>query len=73
MDGNIGLGFIVGLAGGIGLSFIIENLDTTLYATQQIGEVSVLPILGEILEVKRPLGPLFESNSPQKKLFAFTH
>ena len=67
---NIGLGFIVGLAGGIGLSFIIENLDTTLYATQQIGEVSVLPILGEIPRSKKtPSAPLFESNSPQEEAF----
>lgn len=33
---NYGLGLIIGLAGGLGLAFIFENLDTTLYTVEEI-------------------------------------
>jgi len=63
---NIGLGFMVGLAGGVGLAFLFENLDTTLHTTQQIEEVVTLSTLGKIPAAKRQQQvALFNGNSPQ--------
>jgi len=45
---NVALGFMVSLMGGVGLSFLIENLDTTLYTTEQIEEATKLPSLGMV-------------------------
>jgi capsular exopolysaccharide synthesis family protein len=45
---NIGLGIIVGLIGGLGLIFLFENLDSTLYTTEQIEELTKLPNLGVV-------------------------
>jgi capsular exopolysaccharide synthesis family protein len=61
---NIALGFMVGLAGGVGLSFLFENLDTRMYATEQIEAVTALPVLGKITAARRPRQvALFNSNS----------
>ena len=49
---NIMLGALVGLAGGTGLAFLFENLDTTLYTTEQAKAIAGLPILGKIPAVK---------------------
>ena len=48
---NIALGFLVGMVGGLGLAFLFENLDTTLYTTNQIESITHLPIIGEVPEV----------------------
>jgi len=45
---NIALGFIVGAVGGLGLAFLFENLDTTLYTTDQIEAVTKLPSIGRV-------------------------
>ncbi len=45
---NIGLGFMVGIVGGLGLAFLFENLDTTLYSTEQIEAISKVPIIGKV-------------------------
>jgi non-specific protein-tyrosine kinase len=45
---NIALGVLVGLLGGVGLIFLFENLDTTLYTTEQIEKVTKLPSLGAV-------------------------
>jgi succinoglycan biosynthesis transport protein ExoP len=67
---NIALGFMVGLAGGIGLAFLFENLDTTLYATEQIEEATELSILGKIPTGKRRRQiTLFNGHSPQGEAF----
>lgn len=49
---NIMLGALVGLAGGTGLAFLFESLDTTLYTTEQVRAIAGLPILGKIPAVK---------------------
>jgi len=49
---NIILGALVGLVGGTGLVFLVENLDTTLYTMEQVSDVSGLPILGKIPEFR---------------------
>jgi polysaccharide biosynthesis transport protein len=45
---NIGIGLLVGLIAGIGLAFIFEYLDSTLYTKEQIESVTELTTLGEI-------------------------
>jgi capsular exopolysaccharide synthesis family protein len=50
---NLALGFLIGLAGGIGLAFLFENLDTTLYTTDQIEAVTNTSPLGGIPSVKQ--------------------
>ena len=67
---NVAMGSMVGLAGGIGLSLLFENLDTTLYATEQIEEVTELPVLGRISTVRRQRqATLFNGDSPQGDAF----
>ncbi|MCJ7532475.1 MAG: polysaccharide biosynthesis tyrosine autokinase [Anaerolineales bacterium] len=44
----IGLGLVVGLVGGIGLAILFESLDTRLYSTKQIENLTQLPVLGDI-------------------------
>lgn len=51
---NITLGILVGLIGGLGLVFIFENLDTTLYSTDQIESLTKSPILARIPKAKKP-------------------
>lgn len=45
---NIALGAIVGLITGVGLAFVLENLDSTLYTTSQIEAITNLPTVGKI-------------------------
>lgn len=45
---NIAMGFIAGMVGGIGLAFIFESLDDTLYSSQQVEEITGLSLLGKI-------------------------
>jgi len=67
---NIALGFVAGLVGGICLSFLFENLDTTLYATEQIREVTELPVIGKIPTAgRRQQVALFNGHSPQREAF----
>jgi non-specific protein-tyrosine kinase len=68
---NIALGSLVGLVGGVGLAFLFENLDTKLYRTKQIEDVTDLATLGKIPTVSRSqrrAGP-FNSNSPQGEAY----
>ena len=44
------LGFMVGLFGGIGLAFIFENLDTRIYTTREIENLTGLSVIGDIPE-----------------------
>jgi capsular exopolysaccharide synthesis family protein len=67
---NIALGFMVGLAGGVGLALLFENLDTTLYTVEQIKEVAELPTLGKIPTARRQRQIVFfNGDSPQGEAF----
>jgi capsular exopolysaccharide synthesis family protein len=44
----LGLGLVVSLMAGFGLVLIFENLDTTLFSSEQILAVTKLPMLGKI-------------------------
>ena len=50
---NIGLGFMVGLAGGVGLAFLFENLGTRLYTSKQIEAAAELNPIGKIPTMER--------------------
>lgn len=50
---NIALGFLVALAGGTGLAFLFENLDTRLYTPEQIERIPELSMLGTIPTAKQ--------------------
>jgi capsular exopolysaccharide synthesis family protein len=50
---NILLGLVAGLAGGFGLVFLFENLDTILYTTDDIEAVTKLSALAKIPEANK--------------------
>jgi polysaccharide biosynthesis transport protein len=45
---NYALGLIAGLIGGLGLAFIFENLDTTLYTVEDVEAIAKLPAMANI-------------------------
>jgi succinoglycan biosynthesis transport protein ExoP len=45
---NILLGFLFGLACGLGLAFVLESLDTSIRNMEQVSAISTLPALGTI-------------------------
>jgi exopolysaccharide transport family protein len=57
---NLAFGFVLGLTSGIGLAFLLENIDNTVRTTEQAQVISGLPALGMI-----PLGSktLAEANA----------
>ena len=64
-------GAFVGLVGGLGLAFMLENLDKTLYENKQIETVSKQPTLGKIPKVKPKHAVLTSKQSPQHLIQAF--
>lgn len=51
---NIALGAVVGLAGGIGLAFLFENIDTAMYSPDELKIELQASLLGSIPELKVP-------------------
>ncbi|MEP0763480.1 MAG: polysaccharide biosynthesis tyrosine autokinase [Chloroflexota bacterium] len=49
----IGLAALLGLSGGLGLAFLLEALDTRIYAKAQIVSLSGRPVLGEVPTLSR--------------------
>lgn len=49
---NLVLASMAGLVGGVGLAFLLENLDRTLYNQQQIEKVTALSVLARIPPVQ---------------------
>jgi succinoglycan biosynthesis transport protein ExoP len=45
---NVGLGFILGLLGGVALAFVLESLDNTVRTPDQVEVIAGLPSLGII-------------------------
>lgn len=45
---NLALALVVGAFAGVGLAFLIENLDSTLHSTSQIETLTGLTLLGKI-------------------------
>jgi capsular exopolysaccharide synthesis family protein len=66
----IPLGLMLGIIGGTGLAFLLENFDTTMYSSDGIAKLVELPIIGRIPTVKRPSSTgLFLQKSPQEEAF----
>lgn len=68
---NIVLGIVVGLVAGIALAFLIDNLDTRLYTSEQIEAVTMLPTVGKIPTSKDELGIARLNNGHFPQLEAF--
>lgn len=49
---NLALGFAVGLVTGVALALLAENLDTTLYTTEQIENATQMETVGQIPAAK---------------------
>lgn len=66
---NIALGLLVGIVGGLGLAFLLENLDSTLYTVERIGKVTEQPILGKIPNVDLRISSFLNGTSPAGEAF----
>jgi succinoglycan biosynthesis transport protein ExoP len=66
---NLGLGFLVGIVGGVGLAFLFENLDTTLFTTEQIEEATGGRIVGRIPVLKFRRGARLNNGLPVAEAF----
>jgi len=51
---NIALGALVGLVGGIGLAFLIENLDSAIHSADDLETLAKVPLLGSIPSIPVP-------------------
>jgi capsular exopolysaccharide synthesis family protein len=61
---------VIGLAGGAGLAFLFENLDTTLYSVAQITEASGVDVLARVPQVTEGEPVVFpEARSPLGEAF----
>jgi len=45
---QIGLSLVVGISAGVGLSLVMENLDTSIRSPQQLEHLTDLPVLGVV-------------------------
>ena len=64
---NLGFALLLGITSGVGLAFLLENMDNTVRTTEQAQLISALPSLGMI-----PLGPKSRSNGSGSKHLALT-
>ncbi len=62
---NTGLGLVLGLVGGLGLGFLFEHRDTTLYTTEQIVQATQAQPVGWVPNMGRHKGVLFREYSPE--------
>ena len=62
---NLLFAFVLGLTSGVGLAFLLENMDNTVRTTEQAQVISGLPALGMI-----PMGSKSGLDSAGKKLLA---
>jgi succinoglycan biosynthesis transport protein ExoP len=66
---SIALGLVVGLISGLGLAFLLENLNTRMEGTDEIERTAALPVLGAIPKAKSSSRGLFNSDSPAEEAF----
>jgi len=59
---NLAFALVLGLTSGVGLAFLLENMDNTVRTTEQAQIISALPALGMI-----PLGSKSSNNGPGQK------
>lgn len=66
------LAAMIGLAGGVGLAFLFENLDTRLHTTTRIHEVTNVSTLGKIPTLKQQQRLVFQNGtSPGGEAFRY--
>jgi succinoglycan biosynthesis transport protein ExoP len=78
---NLAFGFIFGLGGGIALSLVLENLDTTVRNVEDMGAIAALPTLAAIPlqlssangNARRSLGLLPPAHRDSDLQVLFTH
>ncbi len=67
---NVALGLMVGLMGGVGLAFLLENLDTRLHSAEQVADVTALRVLGRIPETRKSQTHVFlNGDAPQREAY----
>jgi succinoglycan biosynthesis transport protein ExoP len=67
---NLVLGFLIGVVGAVGLAWVLENLDTTLYTTEDIETATKLTALGKIPRAnKRQIASVQDGYSPLAEAF----
>lgn len=67
---NLGIGLLLGLIGGLGLSFLVESLDTKVYSEEQIEAITYAAVLGAIPRAKkRHQASFVETESPEGEAF----
>lgn len=70
-DVNLVMGMLIGLFLGIATAFLVDNLDTRLYANEQIEAIAQAPIIGEIPRAKDNLRIAFSGNGHTVQSEAF--
>ncbi|HET7037839.1 MAG TPA: polysaccharide biosynthesis tyrosine autokinase [Thermomicrobiaceae bacterium] len=63
------LGALLGLLGGMALTFLLENFDTRLHSTREIETLAGVPVLGKIPQAADTHGALYPIRSPQEEAF----
>jgi non-specific protein-tyrosine kinase len=67
---NLALGLLAGLIGGLGLAFLVENLDNTLYEIETIENAAKMRALVKIPKANRQVRNTFEGDySPFAEAF----
>lgn len=66
---NVALGLLAGLIGGLGLAFLFENLDTTLYTVEQIAGATQLAVLAHIPRAGQSQRSASDGSSPNEEAF----
>jgi polysaccharide biosynthesis transport protein len=65
---NVAIAVVIGLVGGTGMAFLVQNLDTRLYTTRHIEDVVDLSILTSVpVAHLSPRSALFQPNSPEQE------
>ncbi|MCB0194324.1 MAG: polysaccharide biosynthesis tyrosine autokinase [Anaerolineae bacterium] len=66
---NIALGIVFGLAAGLGLVFLFENLDNKLYTTEQVEAATTSSIIGLIPVATEVKSSFMNGTSPEGEAF----
>ncbi|MEZ4664414.1 MAG: polysaccharide biosynthesis tyrosine autokinase [Caldilineaceae bacterium] len=67
---NFGVGLLLGIIGGLGLSFLTESLDTKVYSESQVESVTDAMVLGAIPRARKQSKTSFvDTESPEGEAF----
>ncbi len=54
---NLALGLLAGLAGGVALAFVFENLDPTIRSSERLERIAEVPVLAALPRARVPVEP----------------